>query len=354
MTVIRNARLKDTRYAIAVENGKIIAVTPEAEYIPIPTEEIDVEGARIVSGLVDVHTHGIMGMDTMDGGNLREMAKAYFEAGTTTVYPTTVTASPEKLYEILSQDISFPEGADIPGFHVEGPYLNEAQAGAQDKAYIKAPDKDEFARLPNASILTLAPELEGSIDLIKSTSACIALGHTMADDITSAAAFRAGAKCLTHTCNVMPPFHHLNPGPIGAAIEEDAYVQTITDGVHLRRSMVLALYRIFGVRRMVIISDSMRATGLGDGVYMLGTVRATVKDGVARTDEGRVAGSTTTLYGCVQKAIEFGIPPEDAYAMASQTPAEMMGLKKGKIEVGYDAEFLLLDDNWRMIRPLKL
>lgn len=354
MTVIRHARLGETLSAISIENGKITAITPETDYVPIKAEEIDAEGARIVPGLVDVHTHGIMGMDTMDGGNLREMARAYFEVGTTTVYPTTVTASPEKLYEILSQDISFPEGADIPGFHVEGPYLNEAQAGAQDKAYIKAPDKDEFARLPNASMLTLAPELEGSIDLIKSTSACIALGHTMADDATSAAAFRAGAKCLTHTCNVMPPFHHLNPGPIGAAIEEDAYVQTITDGVHLRRSMVLALYRIFGVRRMVIISDSMRATGLGDGVYMLGTVRATVKDGVARTDEGRVAGSTTTLYGCVQKAIEFGIPPEDAYAMASRTPAEMMGLRKGKIEVGYDAEFLLLDENYRMIRPIKL
>lgn len=354
MTVIRNALLGEALVAIVTENGKIIAVTAEKEYVPTAAEEINAGGARIVSGLVDIHTHGIMGMDTMDGGNLRELAKAYFEAGTTTVYPTTVTASPEKLCEILSQDISFPEGADIPGFHVEGPYINEAQAGAQDRAYIKAPDKEEFASLPNAAILTLAPELEGSMELIKSTSACIALGHTMADEETSAAAFRAGAKCLTHTCNAMSPFLHRAPGPVGAAILEDGYVQTITDGLHLHRSMVLALYRIFGVRRMVIISDSMRATGLGDGVYMLGTVRVTVTDGVARTDEGNVAGSTSTLYNCVQKAIEFGIPPEDAYAMASRTPAEMMGIKKGKIEVGYDAEFLLLDENWRMIRPLKL
>ena len=354
MTVIRNALLDENLVAIVIENGKIIAITPEKEYVAINAEEINANSARIVSGLVDVHTHGIMGMDTMDGGNLRELAQAYFEAGTTTVYPTTVTASPEKLHEILSQDISFPEGADIPGFHVEGPYINEAQAGAQDKAYIKAPDKDEFARLPNAAILTLAPELEGSLDLIKNTSACIALGHTMADEETSATAFRAGAKCLTHTCNVMPPFLHRAPGPIGAAILEDGYVQTITDGLHLFPSMVMALYRIFGVRRMVIISDSMRATGLGDGVYMLGTVRVTVTDGVARTDEGNVAGSTSTLYDCVQKAIEFGIPPKDAYAMASQTPAEMMGIKKGKIEVGYDAEFLLLDENWRMIRPIRL
>lgn len=354
MTVIRNALLDEDLVAILIENGKIIAIKPEKEYVTMDAEEINANGARIVSGLIDVHTHGMMGMDTMDGGNLRELAQAYFEAGTTTVYPTTVTASPEKLYEILSQDISFPEGADIPGFHVEGPYINEAQAGAQDKAYIKAPDKDEFARLPNASILTIAPEIEGSMELIKSTSACIALGHTMADEETSAAAFRAGAKCLTHTCNAMPPLLHRAPGPIGAAILEDGYVQTITDGIHLHRSMVLALYRIFGARRMIIISDSMRATGLGDGVYMLGTVRVTVKDGVARTDEGNIAGSVTTLYGCVQKAIEFGIPPKDAYAMASATPAEMMGIKKGKIEVGYDAEFLLLDENWRMIRPIRL
>ncbi len=355
-TVLRNARLSDGLYAVTVADGKIQKIEAEAAFAThAPAQnEMDVGGARLVPGLIDIHTHGMHGMDTMDGDNLTALSEAYLSVGTTTVYPTTVTASAADIRAVLSQDIRKSGGACVPGFHVEGPYVNPRAAGAQDPDHIKAPDLPEFESFPNAAIVTIAPELDGAMDFIEKTKACVALGHTECDEATAVRAFRAGAKCLTHTCNRMPPLLHRDGGPIGAAITENAYAQVISDGLHLGKSMVLALYRIFGVRRMILISDSMRATGMPDGQYMLGGLSITVKNGVARTAGGALAGSTATLYDCVQTAISFGIPAEDAYAMASRTPAEMLGLKKGRIEVGYDAEFLLLDEDWKLLRPLVL
>ncbi|MBO7762109.1 MAG: amidohydrolase family protein, partial [Clostridia bacterium] len=355
MTVtVRRARLDGGLFAVTVVDKKIAKIEKETDFAThAPAEnEIDAGGARLVPGLIDIHTHGMCGMDTMDGNNVGALAAAYLAAGTTTVYPTTVTASAADIYAVLSQKLPTSGGACVAGFHVEGPYVNPRAAGAQDPDYIKDPDLAEFRGFPNAAIVTVAPELRGAMDFIKNTGACVAIGHTECDEATATAAFAAGAKCLTHTCNRMPPLLHRDGGPIGAAVLSDAYAQVISDGLHLGKSMVLSLYRIFGVRRMILISDSMRATRMPDGEYMLGGLTITVKDGVARTAGGALAGSTATLYDCVQKAIEFGIPPKDAYAMASATPADMMGLQKGRIEVGYDAEFLLLDEDWKLLRPL--
>ena len=355
MILIKNARIDGVLSSVTVENGKILAVTAgDAPASKKADRVIDAGGALLYAGLIDVHTHGIGGMDTMDGDNLPALAAAYLAAGTTTVYPTTVTASRERLSAILSQDISFAGGASILGFHVEGPYINPQAAGAQDPAYIRNPSREELASLKNVAILTLAPELDGAIEVIRETKASVALGHTKCDEETALRAFRAGAKQLSHTCNAMPPLTHRAPGPIGAAIEADAYAQVISDGLHIHKNMVLALYRIFGARRMVLISDSMRATGMPDGKYMLGGLEITVTDGVARTEDGALAGSTTTLLGCVKKAISFGIPAADAFRMASRTPAEMLGLSKGVIAPGYDAEFVLVDDEYNLIEAMIL
>lgn len=353
MILIKNARIDGVPSSVTVENGKILSVTA-GDAAVAADRVIDARGAHLYAGLIDVHTHGILGMDTMDGDNLPALAEAYLAAGTTSVFPTTVTAAQEDLARILSQDISFAGGANILGFHVEGPYINPSAAGAQDPAYIKDPDLTEFSALQNAAIVTIAPEIEGALNFIRESKASVALGHTKCDEETALAAFRAGAKQLSHTCNAMPPLTHRAPGPIGAAIEADAYAQVISDGLHIHKNMVLALYRIFGVRRMVLISDSMRATGMPDGRYMLGGLEITVTGGVARTEDGALAGSTTTLLGCVKKAISFGIPAKDAFCMASRTPAEMLGLSKGVIAPGYDAEFILVDDEYNLIDTLIL
>ena len=128
----------------------------------------------------------------------------------------------------------------------------------------------------------------------------------------------------------------------------------ICDGEHIHKAAILALYRIFGSDRMILISDSMRARGLGDGEYCFGGQKITVKDGVARTDSGALAGSTATLLDCVRRAIEFGIPEEDAFKMASYTPSALMGWKKGRIEAGYDAEFIVTDENYKLLDTIIL
>ena len=147
----------------------------------------------------------------------------------------------------------------------------------------------------------------------------------------------------------MSPIHHRNPGPIGAAIDENIYVQVICDGLHIHKSVIKMLYRTFGAERMILISDSMRATGLADGDYEFGGQMISVKASVARTQDGAIAGSTSTLIQCVKKAIEFGIPETEAFKMASETPAKLLGIKKGKLEQGYDADFIAVDDDYNVV-----
>ena len=197
----------------------------------------------------------------------------------------------------------------------------------------------------NIKMVTLALELTGSMDFIKNCKAVVSIGHTDCDYETAMEAIKNGAKCLTHTFNAMPPLHHRNVGPIGAAIDENIYVQVICDGLHLHKSIVTMLYRTFGADRMILISDSMRATGLSDGEYEFGGQMIDVKGGIARTKDGALAGSTSNLMQCVKKAIKFGIPKEDAIKMATQTPANLLGIKEGKIKVGYDADFVVIDDS---------
>ena len=150
----------------------------------------------------------------------------------------------------------------------------------------------------------------------------------------------------------MPGLHHRDPGPIPAGAECGAYAELICDGIHVHPAMVRLLIGLYGTDRVVLISDSVEATGLSDGSYTLGGQDIVVKDGVARTLGGNLAGSTSTLFDCVKCAISFGIPKCDAVKMASATPALMMGLNKGKIEVGYDADFIIVDNEFNLIRAI--
>jgi len=150
----------------------------------------------------------------------------------------------------------------------------------------------------------------------------------------------------------MPPFHHREPSLLGAAIQNNAYVQVISDGMHLHPTVVTALYRIFGPERMILISDSMCAAGLPDGDYSFAGQDITVTNGAARTPFGALAGSTFPLWRCVKSAISFGIPKADALKMASETPAKLMGLNKGVIAVGADADFFAAEDDLTVCRTV--
>ena len=204
--------------------------------------------------------------------------------------------------------------------------------------------------------ISIAPELEHSLELIeylKDKNTCVSLGHTNATYEEAKAAIDAGATSGTHTYNAMPGIHHRAPGPIGAGSDsEGVYAELICDGKHIHASAVRMLIKIFGSERILLVSDSMKATDLGDGDYLFGGLDIVVKDGTALTKDGKLAGSTSSLFDCVKVAISFGIPEKTAVMMATENPARLMGLNKGKIEVGYDADFIIVDDSFNLIRAI--
>ncbi len=351
--LLKNALLDKDTVTILVRDGKIAQITLDEIQVDLPV--IDCGGKRIVPGLFDIHSHGCLGHDTMDGTaeSMDAMCRYLFSQGITSWLPTTMTMSYEQIRQVTgSIPKAVEDAASVVGYHLEGPFLSSKYAGAQDPVWLKLPDSDFLASVSHAAMVTVAPELEGAMDMIKQTNAVVALGHSEADYDTAMNAFGVGAKCLTHTFNAMKPIHHRAPGMIGAALDAGGYVQLICDGIHIHPAVVRMLYRMFGAERMVLISDSMSATGLPDGQYELGGQDVFVKGGEARLADGTLAGSTVNLAQCVVRAMNFGIPPVDAYRMASETPAKLMGVKKGEIAVGYDAEFLLLDDAWQITRVI--
>ncbi len=348
--VLKNVRIDGRVTDLIAIDGKIAAIgkTDKAGE--------DCGGYDLFPGLFDIHAHGCVGYDTMEiaEGGLAEMCRFELSHGVTSWMPTTMTMDMDTIRGVVNRDLSGLDGAKVAGFHMEGPYIADKYKGAQNGAFIKPPSLEEFRTLQNVRIVTLAPELAGSMEFIRECGAVVSLGHTAADYETAREAIQNGATCLTHTFNAMPPLHHRDPGPIGAAVEGDIYAEVICDGLHVSRAAILTLYRTFGPDRLILISDSLRATGLGDGEFSFGGQKILVKEGVARIEAGNLAGSTSTLFDCVRKAIEFGIPKADALKMASATPAALLGMKKGKLAVGYDAEFILVDGQMNLIRSFIL
>ncbi len=336
--IINNADLGGKKVTIVAESGKITDICEN----PI-AGGIDAGGKRVVPGVIDVHSHGCIGLDTMDA-DFEPMCKFLASKGTTSWLPTTMTMDAESLRRVTTAKTDF-KGTQILGFHLEGPYISKEYKGAQNEAYIKNPDIDEFNTIPNVKMITLAPELEGAMEFIKQADCVSVIGHTACDYETAIKAIECGANCLTHTFNAMPGIHHRKPGPIGAAVEKHIYAQLICDGLHIAKPVVIAAYKMFGADRLTLISDSIRSAGLPDGVYESGGLDVYLKNGEARLKDGTLAGSSATLWQCVKKAVEFGIPFEDAVRMATRTPAELLGINKGRVEVGFDADLLLIDEN---------
>ena len=335
--VFKNLNLNGKSVDIVCEDGKI------TEIGKTELNGIDFHGLSVYPGLIDIHTHGADVADTLDDTPEK---LSVFEAkhGITSFLPTTMTVSNEKLSSVLNKPLPKVSGAQILGYHLEGPYINEKYKGAQNSKYIRNPDISEFSKFQNIKMVTIAPELENSMEFIKAVDAVVSIGHTYADYDTTAKAADAGAKCITHIFNAMPPLHHRMPAVVGAAFDKNMYAQVICDGIHIHPSVIRILYRLFTADRLILISDSMRATGLPDGNYEFGALNIIVKDKIARTEDGALAGSTSTLFDCVKSAIRFGIPKEDAFKMASETPAKLMGFNKGVIKEGYDCDLLVLDD----------
>ncbi len=350
-------------HAITIADGRITSLT--ADLPPVgDTVVIDAQGGWVIPGLIDVHVHGGDGYDTMDATPeaLHGLARFLARHGVTGFLPTTMTASADAIgaaIEAYQATPSTPDGAQRLGLHLEGPYLSYEQRGAQPAEHLRNPDPSEYASWlasGEVRLITLAPELEGALALIDQATAAgaaIAVGHTAADYEQTLTAFDRGARQATHIFSGMPPFSHRAPGVLGACLSDDRLVaQAIVDGVHIHPAMVRLLVRAKGVERLILISDSIRAAGLGDGTYDLGGQPVVVRDGVTRRAyDGGLAGSTLTLDAALRNVMVFaGLSLAEALPMATRVPAAALGLagRKGVIAPGADADLVVLDSEYRV------
>ena len=321
-------------------------------------EVIDGEGCYAVPGLIDLHFHGCAGVDFCDakGDTLRKMAEYEASVGVTSICPAVMTMGEEELLAVMrtARNNQDGEGAKLTGINLEGPFLNEKKKGAQAAEHIRNCDLKLYRSLQKESgglirIVDLAPEKEGAMEFIEAirSETVVSLAHTLADYETSMEAFRRGASHVTHLFNAMPPLHHREPGVIGAAYDtKSCRVELISDGVHVHPAAVRMVFRMFGAERVILISDSMRATGLGDGQYTLGGQEVFVEGARAVLEDGSVAGSVTILMECVRKAVkEMGIPLEEALTCVTRNPALELGIydRCGSIAPGKAADLVLLD-----------
>lgn len=327
---------------------------------------IDAEGLLVLPGLVDIHSHGAAGEDFSDGNpeGLKKILQYEKRCGITSYCPTSMTFPKERLRQILAsiKGAQTEEGAKVVGINMEGPFLDPAKKGAHVEEWIAAPDA-AFVRELNQDVdglvrlVTLAPNMKGAEEFIKEMheEVCISLGHTAADYDCASRAMKLGAHHVTHLYNAMQPFGHRAPGLIGAAMDDpECMVELICDGYHIHPSAIRAAFRLFGPERVILISDSMRATGMENGTYELGGQEVTVKDRKAVLKDGTLAGSATNLYGCMCKAIEFGIPLEQAIMAATANPARSIGIfdRVGSIRIGKQADLLLVSENLELKRVI--
>ena len=321
-------------------------------------DAVDMGGLYAVPGLVDLHFHGCMGHDFCEGTHEAISALAQYQAqiGVAAICPATMTYPEEKLTQIAQAAATYhteSRDAALVGINMEGPFISEKKKGAQNGAYLHAPDAAMFRRVQEQAgglfkLCDLAPELPGSMEAIDELAGevRISVAHTEADYDTAAEAFRHGARQVTHLYNAMPPFLHRAPGVIGAAFDNDSVaVELIADGVHVHPSAVRATFKMFE-NRVILISDSMMATGLDDGEYALGGQAVTVRGNLATLHDGTIAGSATNLMDCVRSAVKMGIPLGQAIRSASTNPARAIGVEHdyGSLEPGKLANVLLLDE----------
>ncbi len=329
-------------------------------------EVIDAEGLLVLPGLVDIHSHGAAGEDFSDGNpeGLKKILQYEKRCGITSYCPTSMTFPKERLRQIFAsiKGAQTEDGATVVGINMEGPFLDPAKKGAHVEKWIAAPDV-AFVRELNQDadglvrLVTLAPNMDGAEEFIKEMheEVCISLGHTAADYDCASRAMKLGAHHVTHLYNAMQPFGHRAPGLIGAAMDDpECMVELICDGYHIHPSAIRAAFRMFGPERVILISDSMRATGMENGTYELGGQEVTVKDRKAVLKDGTLAGSATNLYGCMCKAVEFGIPLEQAIMAVTANPARSIGIfdQVGSIRIGKQADLLLVSENLELKRVI--
>jgi len=341
--------------AFEVVDGKFGAILPEN----VPEDAIDLQGATVIPGLIEVHSHGNSSYDFSDGNyeGLVEMAKYYLSCGVTSFAPASMTLP----YDVLEKAFATakkiaaekPEGCSVlRGIQMEGPYFSYKKRGAQNADYLKEPDFEGFKKLYDGCgglirIADVAPELPGAVEFVtQAKDLCtVSIAHTDCTYDQAKAAIDAGATHLTHLYNAMPGIHHRNPGVIPAAVENpNVRAEIICDGMHIHPASVRLAFSMFTGKNMILVSDSGRCAGQGEGYrFDLGGQFATVIGGVAKLDDGTIACSAANLWTCLTNTISWGVREEDAIRAATYNPACAIGAADvvGSIETGKQADFLI-------------
>ena len=346
--------------AFEVVNGKFASVLPEC----VPEDAIDLQGATVIPGLVEVHSHGCAGADFSDGDyeGLKAMARQYAAWGVTSFAPASMTLP----YDVLEKAFATAkqlaeeniEGLSVlRGIQMEGPYFSYKKRGAQNADYLKEPDFEGFKALQEGCgglirIVDIAPELPGAVEFVeKAKELCtVSIAHTDSDYDHAKAAIDAGVTHLTHLYNAMPAIHHRTPGVIPAAVEnENVQAEIIADGYHIHPASVRLAFTMFK-NRMILVSDSGRCAGKEEGYqFDLGGQMAEIRGGVAKlVGTDTIACSASNMWACLTNVLSWGIPEEEAVRAATYNPAKAIGASDvvGSIAEGMVADFIVCNADY--------
>ena len=356
------------RGSIAISGDRIDAVVEQGGALPDAERVVDLDGAYLAPGLIDLHIHGAAGVDVMtaDETELRRLGGWLAGHGVTRFLPTLVSTSLAEYEQVAGRIATWigramlepAEGAVPVGLHFEGPFLNAARCGALDAArFLTGADLDDFfARVGTARIeglpsrmITVAPEIDGGLEVVRG---CVdrgfvaSIGHTQADVATLEAAVDAGASHMTHFMNAMPQLHHRAPGPVGwGLVSNRVSVDLIADYEHVHPDVLRLVVATKSSSRVALISDAVPAAGLGDGEFTFWGERVTVRGRRTENDRGGIAGSVITLRDAVENITRLGVPITDAVRMASLVPARILGLEAfGAIAAGKIADCVAFHD----------
>ncbi|CAA6818882.1 MAG: N-acetylglucosamine-6-phosphate deacetylase (EC [uncultured Sulfurovum sp.] len=338
-------------YALSFDE-KIVALSQD---VPENTELMDAQGLYLSAGFIDIHIHGSNGYDVMDGTEeaLAEMSKSILQTGTTSFLATTMTMSKEDIYCALLNVQNFEQksGAKILGVHLEGPFINVAKKGAQNDKYVQKPNMELILPFMDiVKMITLAPEVDGAREFIEYLSkeyphVLLSVGHSNASYEECKESFSWGVSHATHLFNAMNPLHHREPGIVGAVLEADEVsFDVIADLIHIHPSFFNLLTKL-KKEQLILITDAMRAGCLHCGVSDIGGQKVIVKDGEARLEDGTLAGSVLKMNEALKNFYEHtDISLPELLATVTTIPAKKLGLNKGLIEKGFEADFVLFNE----------
>ncbi len=365
--LLKNAKIYDENFDVVSKN-----ITVDGQYITAVDNTadadtvLDLSGLTVLPGLVDMHIHGCGGKDMGEGTfeALEAMSACLVKRGVTSFCPTSMTLSFDQLSAIFRNVVDNRDkvsGAYIHGINMEGPYIAMSKKGAQNGAYVRNPDKEEFKRLYDVAeglikVVDIAPECDGAEEFIKEIEPIcpVSIAHTAADYDQACAAIEWGARHVTHLYNAQSGLTHRSPGVVGAVFDnaraKGVRAELICDGFHIHPAALRIAFAAVGEDNSVIISDSMCAAGHLDGEYDLGGQTVYVKDGKALLADGTIAASTSNVYDELKNVLSFGIDRKQAVKSATINPARAIRVDDvtGSIAVGKYADLLVVDDEWNI------